>query len=126
MKSKLTLVALVALVLCTGFGFKLQASCTAPATEWRLTIRSTEGGSVGIPGEGVFWYDAGQAVVLSARPSPGYRFVNWTGDVNAISDVYHATTMIHMTLDYTITANFAPVHEAEPHEGDEGEPMGYQ
>lgn len=112
MTRKLLLVALIALVVCIGFGFK--ASCTAPATEWRLTISSTEGGSVGIPGEGMFWYDDGQAVVLSARPAPGYRFVNWTGKVYAINDVYHATTLIHMTLDYTITANFAPVPEGEP------------
>jgi uncharacterized repeat protein (TIGR02543 family) len=107
MTRKLMLVALVALVVCTGFGFK--ASCTAPATEWRLTIRSTEGGCVPIPGEGIFWYDDGQAVVLSARPDPGYQFVNWTGKVHAVNDVYKATTTIHMTLDYTITANFAPL-----------------
>jgi len=107
MTRKLMLVALIALVVCTGFGFK--ASCTAPATEWRLTISSTEGGSVPIPGEGTFWYDDGQAVVLSARPAPGYRFVNWSGKVQAINDVHQATTIINMRLDYTITANFAPV-----------------
>lgn len=112
MTRKLMLVALIALVVCTGFGFK--ASCTAPATEWRLTISSTEGGSVLIPGEGMFWYDEGQAVALSARPAPGYRFLNWTGKVRTINDVYKATTIIHMKLDYTITANFAPVSEGEP------------
>jgi hypothetical protein len=107
MTRKLILVALIALVACTGFGFK--ASCTAPATQWRLTISSTEGGCVPIPGEGMFWYDDGQAVALSACPDPGYRFVNWTGKVQAISDVYHPTTIINMELDYTIAANFAPV-----------------
>ena len=107
MTRKLMLVALIALLVCTGFGFK--ASCTAPATEWRLTISSTEGGSVPIPGEGIFWYGDGQAVVLSARPDPGYRFVSWTGRVDAISDVCQPTTIINMELDYTIIANFAPV-----------------
>jgi len=107
MTKKLMLVALVALLVCTGFGFK--ASCTAPATEWRLTISSTEGGSVPIPGEGIFWYNDGQAVVLSAHPDPGYRFVSWTGRIDAINDVYQPTTIINMELDYTITANFAPV-----------------
>lgn len=107
MTRKLMLVALIALVVCTGFGFK--PSCTAPATEWRLTISSTEGGSVALPGEGVFWYHDGQAVVLSALPDPGYQFVNWTGRVQAINDVYKETTLINMNLDYTITANFAPV-----------------
>ena len=106
MTRKLMLVALIALLVCTGFGFK--ASCTAPATEWRLTISSTEGGSVPIPGEGVFWYNDGQAVVLSARPDPGYRFVNWTGRVAAINDPCQPTTIINMELDYTVTANFAP------------------
>ena len=115
MARKLVLVALIALVVCVGFGFK--ASCTAPATEWRLTLMSTEGGSVPIPGEGTFWYDDGQAVILSARPDPGYRFVNWSGKVQTISDVCAPTTIIHMKLDYTITANFAPVPE--------GPPMGY-
>jgi uncharacterized repeat protein (TIGR02543 family) len=112
MTRKLMLVALIALVVCTGFGFK--ASCTAPATEWRLTVSSTEGGSVPIPGEGRFWYDDGQAVILSARPAPGYRFVKWTGATQAINDVLKATTIIVMNLDYTITANFAPVSENGP------------
>jgi len=106
MKRRLVLVVLVTLLVCTGFGFK--ASCTAPATEWRLTISSTEGGSVPIPGEGVFWYGDGQAVVLSALPDPGYQFVNWTGRVDAINDANQPTTIINMELDYTITANFAP------------------
>jgi uncharacterized repeat protein (TIGR02543 family) len=107
MRSKLILVAVITLLVFAGFGF--EASCTAPATEWRLTISSTEGGSVPIPGEGVFWYSAGQAVVLSALPDPGYQFIGWTGRVEAINDVYQPTTIINMDLDYTITANFAPV-----------------
>jgi uncharacterized repeat protein (TIGR02543 family) len=109
MTRKLLLIALIALVVCTGFGFSFKASCTAPATQWRLTVSSTEGGSVPIPGEGVFWYDNGQAVILSARPAPGYQFVKWTGNVQAINDVYKPTTIIVMDLDYTVTANFARV-----------------
>ena len=107
MRSKLILVAVITLLVFAGFGF--EASCTAPATEWRLTISSTEGGSVPIPGEGVFWYSAGQAVVLSALPDPGYQFMGWTGRVEAINDVYQPTTIINMELDYTIVANFAPI-----------------
>ena len=107
MKSKLMLVAVITLLVFAGFGSDV--SCTDPATEWRLTISSTEGGSVPIPGEGVFWYNAGQAVVLSALPDPGYQFIGWTGRVDAINDVYQPTTIINMELDYTITANFAPI-----------------
>jgi hypothetical protein len=109
MKRKLLLVALIVLVVCTGFGFK--ASCTAPATEWRLTVRSTAGGVVASPGEGMFWYNDGDIIVLKAIPDPGYRFVKWTGDVRTMGDVYHAINRIYMNLDYTITANFAPVAE---------------
>jgi len=112
MTRKLMLVALIALVLCTGFGFK--ASCTAPPTEWRLTINTTEGGKVIRPARDVAYYDAGEVVVLEARPYPGYRFVKWTGKVGTIDNHFMATTTITMELDYTITANFAPVSEGEP------------
>jgi len=46
-------------------------------------------------------------ITLTATPTSGYIFVNWTGDVGAISDVNAPTTNITMNLDYTITANFA-------------------
>ena len=71
-----------------------------------LTISSTEGGSATEPGEGVFTYDEGTVVDLVATPDGGYRFVEWTGDVGAIADVYDATTTITMNGDYAITANF--------------------
>jgi hypothetical protein len=106
MRRKLLLVALIVLVVCTGFGFK--ASCTAPATEWRLTVKTTDGGTVNTPGVGMFWYDAGEIVSLVAVPNPGYKFVKWTGNVNHIGSPWMATTRIPMDLDYTITANFAP------------------
>jgi hypothetical protein len=111
MARKLMLVAVIALIVCTGFGFK--ASCTAPATEWRLTISSTEGGSVTTPGEGVFWYEEGEVVDLKAIPAAGYRFVDWTGRVYTVYSVSSPVTKIQMTLDYTITANFAPLEAGE-------------
>ena len=106
------LVALIALVLCTGLGAKV--SCTAPATEWRLTINTTEGGRIVSPGAGAHFYDAGEIVVLVAVPHPGYRFVKWTGKVDTVDNRFMATTTITMELDYTITANFAPLHEGPP------------
>jgi hypothetical protein len=109
MARKLVLVALIALVVCTGFGFK--ASCTTPATEWRLTVGSTEGGVVTSPGEGVFWYDDDDVVSLRAVAAPGYQFIGWGGNVPTVEDIYHANTRIYMNLDYTIIAEFAPVGE---------------
>ena len=48
---------------------------------------------------------------LTWWPSPdeGYRFVEWTGDVGTIADVYAAATTITMNGDYSITANFEEV-----------------
>jgi len=76
-----------------------------------ITISSTEGGSVTTPGEGTLIYNEGDGVKLVATPDPGYRFVNWTGDVGTIANVNAATTTITMNADYTITANFEEIPE---------------
>jgi len=80
------------------------AGC-APA-QYDLTISSTEGGEVTIPGEGEFTYDEGEVVNLVAGAEEGYHFVEWTGDVSNVADVENATT-ITMNYRYSITANFA-------------------
>jgi hypothetical protein len=73
-----------------------------------LSISSTEGGSVTVPGEGVFTlYSDGRVVDLVATPDAGYHFVNWTGDAGTIADVEDATTTITMHSTCVITANFA-------------------
>jgi len=74
--------------------------------QYDLITSGTEGGSVTEPGEGVFVYDVGTVVDLVATPGEGYRFVEWTGDVGTIADVYAAATTITMNGDYSITANF--------------------
>jgi len=79
------------------------------APEYDLTISSPPGGSVTEPGEGVFAYPEGTVVSLVAEPLDGYRFVNWTGDVDTIADVDAATTTITLEEDYSITANFQAV-----------------
>ena len=77
--------------------------------QYDLYISSTEGGSVTEPGEGVFTYDDGTVVDLVADADEGHRFVEWTGDVVNIADVYAATTTITMNGDYSITANFEEI-----------------
>ena len=75
--------------------------------KYDLTISSTEGGSVTSPGEpGPYTYDEGEVVNLVAEAEEGYRFVNWTGDVDTIGDVNAASTAITMQHDCEITANF--------------------
>jgi len=76
-----------------------------------LTTSSTTGGSVKSPGEGLFEYAAGDTVVLVAEPGDGYRFVNWTGDVDTIANENSAATFIRMNGNYSITANFEETPE---------------
>ena len=83
--------------------------CNLTLARHSLSISSTEGGSVTEPGEGAFpLYSEGRVVDLVATPDSGYRFVEWTGDVDTIADVEDATTTITMYGTYVIIANFAP------------------
>ena len=72
----------------------------------RLTITSTEGGLVQVPGEGSFAHHEGTVVNLIAEPEPGYRFVNWSGNVATIVNVNAAETTITIDGDCTIAAVF--------------------
>ena len=73
---------------------------------YTLTISSTGGGSVVVPGEGVFSYEPGTAVDLIAITSRFHNFNGWTGDVGNIDDISAAATNITMKDDYSIVANF--------------------
>jgi len=88
----------------------LGISVEPPEGRCSLTISSTPGGSVTEPGEGMFIYDDETVVKLVAEPGEQFRFVEWTGDVDAITDVNAAATNITMNDSYSITANF----ELEP------------
>ena len=82
---------------------------TPEIVQYSLTTSSTSGGSVNVPGEGTFTYDADRVLDLVARADSGYRFVNWTGDVTAIANVNGASTTITMNDDYSIVANFEKI-----------------
>jgi len=43
---------------------------------------------------------------LAASATSGYRFVDWTGDVDTVANVNAASTTITMNGDYSITAHF--------------------
>jgi len=77
-----------------------------PEGQYSLTISSTPGGSVTTPGEGLFIYDAETVVELVAEPGEHYRFVEWTGDVGTVGDIYAASTNITIKDSYSVTANF--------------------
>ena len=74
---------------------------------------------VTVPGEGESTYPAGTVVDLVAIADEHYQFVEWTGDVDEIDDVYTADTFITIWGDYSISAEFdnvpAPeVYSVEP------------
>ena len=96
---------LIMAVLITGMG-----GCVSSPVEYDITISSTEGGDVTAPGEGTFAYDEGRDVELVAEAEEGYRFVNWTGDVDYITNVVDATTTITVEGDCSITANFVAAY----------------
>ncbi len=78
-----------------------------PPGQFVLTTSSTAGGSVTNPGEESNPYDEGTVVDLVAEAEECYEFVEWTGDVDTIADVYSASTNITMDADKNVTANFA-------------------
>ena len=78
-----------------------------PIATYSLTLSSTTGGSVTSPGEGTFTYEAATVVDLVAEPDEGYRFIEWTGDVNSVTETTAASTTVTMNSGYTITAGFA-------------------
>jgi hypothetical protein len=44
-----------------------------------LTLSSTRGGSVIVPGEGEYWYYNGARMWIEARADPGFLFAGWSG-----------------------------------------------
>jgi len=74
---------------------------------YQLTISSTGGGSVTVPGEGTRSYDAGTVVDLVATPDEGYEFRGWTGDTAQIADPNSTSTTITMRGSYSIVASFS-------------------
>ncbi len=114
----------------TSFTMQSNYSITASFAseeEYVLTIFSTGGGAVTIPGEGVFSRTAGTVVDLVATPDSGYEFVNWTGDTDSIADDEAASTSITIEGSHFITANleledippdtYALTMQADPDEG---------
>ena len=48
----------------------------------------------------------GTVVDIDAEAEQYHRFVKWTGDVEAVGDVYDASTNVTVEGSYSITANF--------------------
>jgi len=82
----------------------------APPVQYKLTISSTTGGSVTIPGEGMFTYYAGTPVGLLAEAEAGYQFIDWTAPAGDFDDTTaEETTFTMPAQSVTITASFEEV-----------------
>jgi hypothetical protein len=82
----------------------------APPAQYELTISSTTGGAVAIPGEGVFTHYAGAQVQLLAEPEAGHRFVDWTAPAGSFSDeTAQGTNFTMPSQSVTVTAGFEEV-----------------
>ena len=92
---------LIAVILIAGM-----VACDGGSELYTLTITSSAGGSVTIPGEGDFVYDEGTAVTLVVDAREGFMFMDWTGDVETIADTHNYETTITMNGTYSINANF--------------------
>jgi hypothetical protein len=79
--------------------------CVTPVSYYILTVTVNGNGSTS-PSAGQHTYAAGTVVAVTAAPAGGHRFVNWTGDVDAIAHVVGATTTVSMDADCSIMANF--------------------
>jgi len=79
---------------------------TRPTTMYILNVSVSPSGAGSISPLGGE-YESGVEITLTASPASGYRFGNWTGDVDTVADVNAATTTITMNNHYSITANLA-------------------
>jgi hypothetical protein len=105
----------------TTYSFRVKArNANGIETDWvnlgqqttgyrSLTISSTEGGQVGIPGEDVFNFAPGTIVNLEANAQEEYHFLHWSGsavDADRLEDPNSAITSVVVDAHYTLVANF--------------------
>ena len=96
--------AVFIIVIGTVIGLSVLGSCGGepPVTQYTLMINIDGSGTPG----GADAYDEGTAVSISADPDADWEFVEWTGDIDTISDRLSSNTTIVIDGDYTITARF--------------------
>jgi hypothetical protein len=76
----------------------------AGGTKYTLTMTTPTGGTITKLPDGTS-YSKGTEVTLTAKPSPGYEFKNWTGGVSGTS----TTVKVTMDSDKSVTALFAQI-----------------
>ncbi len=94
---------LIIVVLAVG----MVGCSTNIVPQYTIKIRSSLGGTVTTPGEGLFRYPAGTVLNLVAEADRGYEFGAWLTNADIIADAYNATTTITINRNwYFVVANF--------------------
>lgn len=76
----------------------------------KLTTSSTLGGTVSVPGVGLFQYGYATVAPVTATADPNHHFVNWTGtavDAGKVANSAASATTVIMDADYSLRASFA-------------------
>jgi uncharacterized repeat protein (TIGR02543 family) len=79
-------------------------SCSGVTTKFNLTVTTPTGGTITKSPDGAS-YAKGTEVTLTAKPSTGYEFKNWTGDATGSS----STVKITMDKDKSVGAVFSQI-----------------
>lgn len=86
------------------------ANFSSGSATYSLTILVTGQGTVA-PATGSHIYPAGTTIELKATAAPGWRFVNWSGEV---ANPNSATTTVTINKNITVTVNFADASAPAP------------
>jgi len=81
-----------------------------PSASYTLTMNMDGNGTL----SGYGTYDEEAAASIRASADPKWEFVEWTGDIDTVSDYLSSRTTIVMDGDYIITANFR-LRDITPH-----------
>jgi hypothetical protein len=81
--------------------------CIHMLIQYALTVNANPSVGGTVTGNGNF--DCSTDAPITATPTDGWYFTEWTGDVSTIANVYAAETNITMDGDYSVTANFEEV-----------------
>jgi hypothetical protein len=76
-----------------------------PVYTLTMAVSPGEGGTTS-PAAGDHSYSEGELVSIAATANPGYRFVNWSGDV---ADLNAPSTIVTVDSTKTVTANFESI-----------------
>lgn len=91
---------------CTGQFTGTTAACSASLQSYSVTFASGGNGTLTGTVNQTVNYNA-SATAVTAVPTPGYHFVNWTGTGGFVTTTSNPLTVANVTSAKTITANFA-------------------